>query len=270
MKSFLVVLPFIVGGASAFVARNSNSNSNSISSTSSCMPTTPTISNTILSAADPSANPDDELEEEPAPVKVYPTINGWTADPSKFCAGLPGAVAPLGNFDPLGFTTELPLQEIKRYREAEVTHGRVAMLATVGYLVAEPFHPFFNGLITGPANTHLGQVREVAPFFFAWLGGSIATAEFFLAKIGWEFPLDAMNKNKELKETENYEGKTYLTKLNDNYYPGDLKFDPLKLKPTNAADFATMQTKELQNGRLAMIAAMGMIVQEQVTHHTLF
>lgn len=50
----------------------------------------------------------------------------------------------------------------------------------------------------------------------------------------------------------------------------DLKFDPLNLKPTNAADFATMQTKELQNGRLAMIAAMGMIAQEQVTHHTLF
>merc|ERR1719282_882971 len=108
-------------------------------------------------------------EEEPA-APVYPTVNGWTADPSKFCLGLPGAVAPLGDFDPLGFTKDLSVQEIRRYREAEVTHGRVAMLATLGYLVAEPFHPFFNGLVTGPANTHLEQVREVAPFFFAWLG----------------------------------------------------------------------------------------------------
>ena len=140
----------------------------------------------------------------------------------------------------------------------------------VGYLVAEPFHPFFNGLITGPANTHLGQVREIAPFFFAWLGGSIATAELFRANIGWEFPTDAMAKNAALKEEENFEGKTYLAKLNDRYYPGDLKFDPLNLKPTNAADFDVMTTKELNNGRLAMIAAMGMIVQEQVTHHTLF
>merc|ERR1711935_1014959 len=60
------------------------------------------------------------------------------------------------------------------------------------------------------------------------------------------------------------------SKLNDKYYPGDLKFDPLGLKPTDAADFETMQNKELNNGRLAMIASMGMIVQEQITHHTLF
>ena len=47
-------------------------------------------------------------------------------------------------------------------------------------------------------------------------------------------------------------------------------FGPLGLKPTDPAEFADMQTKELQNGYLAMIAAIGMIVQEQVTHQTLF
>jgi hypothetical protein len=77
--------------------------------------------------------------------------------PDAFCAGLPGVVAPFGNFDPLGFTTDLPVQEIKRSCEARVTHGHVVMVATVGYLVTEPFHPLFNGLITGPANTHLTQ-----------------------------------------------------------------------------------------------------------------
>merc|ERR1719282_750351 len=107
------------------------------------------------------------IEEEEA--IVYPTVNGWTADPDKFCAGLPGAIAPLGEFDPLGFTKDLPVQEIKRFREAEVTHGRVAMLATVGYLVAERFHPLFNGAISGPANSHLTQVQSQAPFFFAFL-----------------------------------------------------------------------------------------------------
>merc|ERR1719297_126117 len=90
------------------------------------------------------------VEETSEPV-TYPTVNGWTADPSKFCAGLPGALSPLGEFDPVGFTKGLPVQEIKRFREAEVTHGRVAMLATLGYLVAEKFHPLFGGVVSGPA-----------------------------------------------------------------------------------------------------------------------
>ena len=115
---------------------------------------------------------------------AYPTVNGWTADPDKFCAGLPGALAPVGEFDPLNFLEDLPIQEIKRYREAEITHGRVSMLATTGYLVAENFHPLFNGDVTGPANSHLAQVQEILPLIFAWLVTAIATAEFGRANIG--------------------------------------------------------------------------------------
>merc|ERR1712232_643869 len=190
----------------------------------------------------------DAVAEEPAP-PAYPTINGWTADPEAFCAGLPGAVAPFGNFDPLGFTKDLSVEEIKRYREAEVTHGRVGMLATLGYLVGEHFHPLFNGEVVGPANTHLAQVQTIAPFFFAWLVTSIATAEIGRASIGWESPTKAIKKNLDV------EGKTWLSKLNDDYYPGDIGFDPLGLKPTDGEEFAEMQTKELQHGRLAMFAA---------------
>mmetsp|Transcript_1207 Transcript_1207/g.1378 ORF Transcript_1207/g.1378 Transcript_1207/m.1378 type:complete len:242 (+) Transcript_1207:220-945(+) len=209
--------------------------------------------NSILSMADV---PVEEEEEKPP---AYPTVNGWTADPSKFCLGLPGNIAPLGDFDPAGFTKDLPVQEIKRFREAEVTHSRVAMLATVGYLVAEKFHPLFGGEIDGPANSHLGQVQEKAPFFFAFLVTSIATWELLRAITGWERPTDAISKNQDV------EAKTWLSKLNDDYYPGDIGFDPLNLKPTDAAEFAEMQSKELNNGRLAMIASIGMIVQELVT-----
>jgi len=247
MKSIIALS--VVGAASAFVTPGQSSS-------------------TKLFAANPSL--DMEAAEVEEPKKVYPTVNGWTADPDKFCAGLPGAVAPLGEFDPLGFTKGLPVQEIKRFREAEVTHGRVAMLAVIGYLVAEPFHPFFNGMISGPANTHLTQVRDVAPFFFAWLGGSIATAEFIRAKMGWEFPVAAMKKNIAMKEEENFDGKTWLSKLNDNYYPGDLKFDPMNLKPTNAKDFEAMTNKELNNGRLAMIAFVGIAAQELAQGKQLF
>ena len=53
--------------------------------------------------------------------------------------------------------------------------------------------------------------------------------------------------------------------LRDDYLPGDLKFDPLGLKPEDdEEEFALMQTKELQNGRLAMFAAAGFLAQEAV------
>merc|ERR1712182_170641 len=53
--------------------------------------------------------------------------------------------------------------------------------------------------------------------------------------------------------------------LNEYYYPGDVGFDPLGLKPSDPAESAEMQTKELQNGRLAMLAAAGFL-QELVNH----
>jgi hypothetical protein len=118
--------------------------------------------------------------------KVYPKVNGWVADPSKFCAGLPGSSAPMGQFDPLGLTKTMSIEEIKRYRESEVTHGRVAMLATLGYLVGENFHPLFGGVISGPANTHLAQVQEVAPAFFTFLTLGIGASEVFRAVKGWK------------------------------------------------------------------------------------
>ena len=45
------------------------------------------------------------------------------------------------NFDPL-MIADSP-EKLAWYREAEVTHGRVAMTAVLGFLVAENFHPLF-------------------------------------------------------------------------------------------------------------------------------
>jgi len=58
--------------------------------------------------------------------------------------------------------------------------------------------------------------------------------------------------------------------IRKDHVPGDLGFDPLNLKPTDPAELKEMQTKELNNGRLAMIAIAGMIVQEGVTGGKLF
>jgi len=52
-----------------------------------------------------------------------------------------GATAPLKGFDPLGLATLGSDETFLWFRAAELKHGRVAMLATTGYLVqAAGFH----------------------------------------------------------------------------------------------------------------------------------
>jgi len=160
---------------------------------------------------------------------------------------LPGVMSPMGFFDPLGFTPE-DRTEALIYREAELTHGRVAMLAAIGYLVQEKFHPIFNE-IGGPAIRHLDRVLSTSNGQF--VGILVLTTIFFTeltrAKIGW------MDPNK-AKRT-----------LVSGYRPGDLGFDPLSFAPKTEAERLVMENKELNNGRLAMIGVAGMTAQELVT-----
>ncbi|KAJ8611482.1 hypothetical protein CTAYLR_005150 [Chrysophaeum taylorii] len=169
------------------------------------------------------------------------------SDPS-FCDGLPGALPPVGQWDPLGFSNVSP-GEIRRYREAETQHGRVAMLAVPGFLVAESWHPLFKD-VEGPAIDHLTQVRQEYPFFFELLALGIGLLEVNRALQGWAFP----------------DSRRVANTLKEDYYPGDVGFDPLGLKPTDPDELETMITRELQNGRLAMLAAAGFMAQELTNH----
>jgi hypothetical protein len=163
---------------------------------------------------------------------------------------IPGALAPMGLFDPLGFAAKADAPTLMRYREAELAHSRVAMLAVVGFLAGEAVEGssfLFDSSISGPAITHLAQVPAL---FWVLLTTFIGATEARRAEIGWVEP-----ENVPL-------GKAGL--LRDNYSPGDLGFDPLGLKPTDPSELMTLQTKELQNGRLAMLAAAGFLAQELV------
>jgi hypothetical protein len=186
-------------------------------------------------------------EDPPEPPKV--TINGWSYDKNAFMGGLPGNVSPLGDFDPLGFSKGKTQSEVMRLREAEVMHGRVSMMAVIGYFAGEAIAPLTGNsfiipeAITGPANVHLQQqgTLQFALFVF-WIG----ITELTRAIIGWTKPADE------------------LFGIREDYYPGDIGFDPAGLKPTNAGEFKEMATKEIQNGRLAMIAIIGFWGQELV------
>jgi hypothetical protein len=79
---------------------------------------------------------------------------------------------PTGFFDPLGFSTSLTPIEFKKYREAELKHGRLAMLAVLGVLIAENFHPLFDGKVTGAAIYHFQQIESLyTPFWYFFLIG---------------------------------------------------------------------------------------------------
>merc|ERR1712048_908330 len=66
-------------------------------------------------------------------------------------SGLPGVLPPLGYFDPAGFDTDIDEQKLLFYREAEIKHGRICMSASLGFLVAERWHPIYGGAIDVPS-----------------------------------------------------------------------------------------------------------------------
>jgi hypothetical protein len=166
--------------------------------------------------------------------------------------GLPGNLGPAGDFDPAGFLEGKSELEVYRYREAELTHGRVSMLASLGFLVQEKFHPLFSG-DGGPA---IDQIPQLPVWLWVVMTGAIGAAEAFRIQTGFR-ELDGAKAKAE-------------TALRPGYYPGDLGFDPLGLQPQSKTELLAMQTKELNNGRLAMIATTGMVVQELVTGAKLF
>ena len=72
---------------------------------------------------------------------------------TEFAYGLPGNEIPgvpssRFDFDPLGFAERASPAEMVKYREAELKHGRVAMLAITGMLFAEVWHP----MLYAPSN----------------------------------------------------------------------------------------------------------------------
>ncbi|CAM9516434.1 unnamed protein product [Hapterophycus canaliculatus] len=140
-----------------------------------------------------------------------------------------------GVFDPLGFGKDDA--SLFRRRAVELKHGRVAMLAVTGYLVAEQWHPLYDGKLS-PGLKALGELPLAA---WVQILGAIAVVELTIGK-------------------QDYENKA----------PGELgsfgqAWNPY---PDNPVAFSKLQLKELKNGRLAMLAIMGEMVQEKLTGQT--
>eukprot|EP00525_Craspedostauros_australis_P008846 CAMPEP_0198112218 /NCGR_PEP_ID=MMETSP1442-20131203/4095_1 /TAXON_ID= /ORGANISM="Craspedostauros australis, Strain CCMP3328" /LENGTH=193 /DNA_ID=CAMNT_0043768925 /DNA_START=57 /DNA_END=638 /DNA_ORIENTATION=- len=141
-----------------------------------------------------------------------------------------GITAPMGYFDPLGLSAGKSDEVMSLYREAELKHGRVAMAACLGwYLNAAGVHPAFDSSLSNNPLEAAQQLPLVGWVQFVLGCGAI---EWLAEKI---------------KDTEGYKA-------------GDLLGASYWVDDTDEG-WVDYQNKEINNGRLAMVAFMGIFVQ---------
>ena len=149
------------------------------------------------------------------------------------------------------------------YREAEIKHGRLAMLAAVAWPTQEIINPILtesfrlkdvlaasNGASPSLLNGGLFQL-EVLPAVLLFSYGCLKLEQSDVA-VRAELGL----KWNEFANGFGFFGRT----------PGDFRFDPLKFyKPLSFEDKVAVQERELLNGRVAMLAVASYVASEFVT-----
>eukprot|EP00177_Eucheuma_denticulatum_P002713 GFKZ01004878.1.p1 GENE.GFKZ01004878.1~~GFKZ01004878.1.p1 ORF type:complete len:218 (+),score=30.81 GFKZ01004878.1:201-854(+) len=156
--------------------------------------------------------------------------------PTNLSPSMPGYVG----FDPLSISDYI---NVKWLQEAEIKHGRICMLAFVGYIVAElyqfPWYKDFPHLINDRHDwgVHNGSMLQLV----IWLS-------FF-----------------EIMTTP---AVVQMTNGQSDRMPGNFFFDPLGLSK-DPAKMAKYQTNEVKNGRLAMIAISGAIHHAYISKQNL-
>jgi hypothetical protein len=140
----------------------------------------------------------------------------------------------------LGLSANLDKAGFDNYRAAELKHGRVSMLAVVGYLIQESYRLpgtiDLDGTTFASIPNGVGAIGAISSFGWLQIVASIGYWEL----IGWE---DRKNENGEVGD---FQFGSYL----------DTK------KVQSAEDVKAIRTKELQNGRLAMLAIFELITHD--------
>lgn len=144
-------------------------------------------------------------------------------NPVEFTKALPGVAGPLGFFDPLGFCSgEATEGRVRFIREVELKHARVAMLAALGFLVGENFHPLWGGVIDVPS--YIAFQQTPLQVFWQWTLTVIGVLE--IASIStFELPIRSGWKA----------GKEYYAfpvwSVKSKHTAGDFGFDPMGAPP---------------------------------------
>ena len=80
----------------------------------------------------------------------------YTALPLRAFVNELGVQDPVGFFDPAGFTADGNVENFQRRRQTELKHGRVSMLATMGYITPE-----ITGKLPGYLSPSMGIKFEI-------------------------------------------------------------------------------------------------------------
>ena len=160
----------------------------------------------------------------------------YTASPLRAFENELGVQAPVGFWDPAGLSSDGSVENFQRRRTTEIKHGRISMLATMGYITPE---------ITGKFP---GFLSPSAGLKFADVPNGLAAISKVPAA-GWAQILAYMA----------------FCEVSQDQSPGTAAFaGDFGWKLITSDDPEVKKTKlnaELANGRLAMMAIIGMFFQ---------
>jgi len=166
----------------------------------------------------------------------------YTASPLRAFENELGVQAPVGFWDPLGFCKDGDEAKFRRRRASELKHGRWCMLATVGYIVPEYIR--IPGFLSTSQNLKFADMPNgLQAMSKIPLGGGM---QIFVALALLECTLYQQDGSRGPGDFEN------VGNLGVPFAEGIP--DPEKRKRG--------LNSELANGRLAMIAIMGMMFQD--------
>jgi len=164
----------------------------------------------------------------------------YTASPLRAFENELGVQDPVGFWDPAGFTADGNVENFRRRRQTETKHGRVSMLATMGYITPE---------LTGKLP---GYLSPSAGLKFADVPNGLAAISKVPAA-GWA-QIVAYCAFCELSQDQSAGSPAAA---------GD--FGWKLLTSSDQAELTKKLSAEVANGRLAMMAIIGMFFQDGLT-----
>lgn len=203
-------------------------------------------------------------EEEPAPVPPAAPRRSPALPFMDAPVVLDGSLAGDAGFDPVGFAD--CRENLLLYREAEIKHARLAMLAAAGWPLSELFQPKLAATLG--AQSLLSDAGRSPSVLNGGLGQGPVTV-FVLAAFAATAAVELATLNAQYLNPEDFAKRetVFAAKEKEGLTPGIFGFDPLGLYTffgPNEAGKKAMQTAEIKNGRLAMLGITGFAIQEAI------